>query len=230
MPDEDFSDLRDVVDAINRLCENMKTSEEYVSDLLENVEVAEAVETEHSERALVDPGLVVVSEVEIHDSARWHDTSRSVELLDDADSINIQCESDVEIASPESAVRKERWSDTASQVSGCGRLDDAETATSDAEQAPAHCEGPPSEMYYTASSEISLVSESDPPDGAQELEECLSKDERKECVMAGHVAAMRERFESMTRSHTPASDLTRSVSPAVDVCRRATPSPDRLGG
>ncbi|KAJ0176812.1 hypothetical protein K1T71_007991 [Dendrolimus kikuchii] len=85
---------------------------------------------------------------------------------------------------------------------------------------------PVSEMYYTASSEVSLLSDTDIPERVQEDD---SSDERRECVIAGHVAAMRERFESMTRTNTPCPDLARSMSPSLELFRNITPSPDRLG-
>ncbi|CAG4955847.1 unnamed protein product [Colias eurytheme] len=75
-----------------------------------------------------------------------------------------------------------------------------------------------------ASSEVSLQSDELAQFGSEDLE---TRDDRIS-VMAGHVAAMRERFESMTRTNTPCPDLMRSVSPSLDVFRNITPSPDLL--
>lgn len=66
----------------------------------------------------------------------------------------------------------------------------------------------PSDMYYSASSDVSLVSEMELPD-VQDADPDAAED--KECVIAGHVAAMRERFESMTRSNTPCPDAQRNT-------------------
>ncbi|KAL0883405.1 hypothetical protein ABMA27_016793 [Loxostege sticticalis] len=117
----------------------------------------------------------------------------------------------------------ERWSDSLMSLP-------LETVASEFEPI-AQCDAV-SEMYYTASSEVSLLSDTEIPERANVDEESLDgreKDDRKECVIAGHVAAMRERFESMTRTNTPCPDLMRSSSPSLDVFRNITPSPDRLG-
>ncbi|XP_061715828.1 uncharacterized protein LOC133524054 [Cydia pomonella] len=153
---------------------------------------------------IVSPELVQRAKVETQD--RWSDpSSRS------------------EIVSPEIVQKHEgsveRWSD--SSVSLPGQIEE-ETVTSDERQAHE------SEMYYTASSEVSLLSDLEGADKVQE-EPVEKEDDRKECVIAGHVAAMRERFENMTRANTPCTDLARSASPALDVFTNVTPSPDRLG-
>ncbi|KAL4705909.1 hypothetical protein ACJJTC_017491 [Scirpophaga incertulas] len=93
------------------------------------------------------------------------------------------------------------------------------------------CE-PASEMYYTASSEVSLLSDTEIPavDRGAVDDDSLNgreSEERKQCVMAGHVAAMRERFESLTRAATPAP-CPDAPAPCPD-CSDMTPSPDRLG-
>ncbi|CAH2096476.1 unnamed protein product [Euphydryas editha] len=90
------------------------------------------------------------------------------------------------------------------------------------ESAP--CE-PTSEMYYTASSEVSLLSDMDLQERAQSEDSDRERDDRNS-VMAGHVAAMRERFESMTRTNTPCPDLIRSASPSFEVFRNVSTSPD----
>ncbi|KAJ2948915.1 hypothetical protein O0L34_g5850 [Tuta absoluta] len=125
---------------------------------------------------------------------------------------------DIELVSPEDVVQKvetgtERWSDTTS-VSLPGQVEDIETVSSDPGKYQSE---PASEMYYTASSEVSLLS----------TEDDENKDDRKN-VISGHVAAMRERFESMTRTNTPCPDLARSLSPSLEVFRNLSPSPDRL--
>ncbi|XP_037294484.1 uncharacterized protein LOC115442809 [Manduca sexta] len=176
MPAEDVSDLKDVVEAINRLCETMKASDYDDEDMYEDCGPAdEPADEPVAAPAYVECSPELVSPEQV--------TVRSVETY-----------------------RAERWSE-------------------DADHAAAVCE-PPSEMYYTASSEVSLLSDLDLPERGHEEDE---REEKKECVMAGHVAAMRERFESMTRTNTPCPDLMRSSSPSLDVFRNITPSPDRLG-
>lgn len=195
MPEEDVSDLRDVFDAINRLCETMRTS---------TYEDAECDEP------------MIINEVE--------------EVIDMVDNVEVatMVECDVELTSPADvavrvvdAYRAQRWGDAPPD-------DDTEHALATAE--------PVSEMYYTASSEVSLLSDGDVPekpptdeDTNPQGQEKDDKESRKECVIAGHVAAMRERFESMTRTNTPCPDLARSTSPTLDVFRNITPSPDLLG-
>ncbi|XP_045773296.1 uncharacterized protein LOC123872803 [Maniola jurtina] len=99
-----------------------------------------------------------------------------------------------------------------------------EEVTSDVETV--QCE-PMSEMYYTASSEVSLLSDVDFQEKAHTEDSDKEKDDRTG-VMAGHVAAMRERFESMTRTNTPCPDLMRSMSPSFEVFRNFSSSPDPL--
>ncbi|XP_041979556.1 uncharacterized protein LOC121733390 [Aricia agestis] len=82
-----------------------------------------------------------------------------------------------------------------------------------------------SEMYYTASSEVSLLSDADM---MEKMTDESDKEKSDRNIMAGHVAAMRERFESMTRANTPCPDLVRSLSPSLDMFRNITPSPDFL--
>ncbi|XP_059059516.1 uncharacterized protein LOC131852771 [Achroia grisella] len=221
MPTEDVSDLRDVVDAINRLCETMKTSSYEDSEDYFPVEAPQC--SEPAEMRFVNPV----------ESLRYEppDVVQSDYPVDSPQSTVPQYEEcSTELVSPEEvsvrrveAYRAERWRDS---------QEDVETVTSDTEPAIAQFE-PISEMYYTASSEVSLLSDLDLPERANNDEdnppESKEKDERKECVIAGHVAAMRERFESMTRTNTPCPDLTRSMSPSLDVFRNITPSPDRLG-
>ncbi|XP_045536563.1 uncharacterized protein LOC106709223 [Papilio machaon] len=164
MPEEDVSDLRDVVDAINRLCETMKTSgyeETEYEDCTDVTWTEEATAAECGE-TLVSPEEVSVREMEV----------REVEVHE------------VEVREVEVHVA-ERWPE------------------------PGGCEL--SELYYSASSEVSLVS-------AAEGEVA---EERRGVggvggVAAGHVAAMRERFESMTRANTPCPcpDMARPLSPA----------------
>ncbi|XP_073955999.1 uncharacterized protein [Choristoneura fumiferana] len=242
MPSEDVSDLRDVVDAINKLCDTMKTSsydEETFEDCSQNESVDLplfiANEETVSEEAIVaevesDPDWYVASQIET--------VSPEEVIFKKVEHYNTetwrQSVSRLEIASPEDKVvhkvetynAVERWSD--SSVSLPGQAEDVETIASD-EPAQAQCE-PFSEVYYTASSEVSLLSDLEPAEKGQEEEPVAEKeDDRKECVIAGHVAAMRERFESMTRTNTPCPDLIRSSSPSLDVFRNITPSPDRLG-
>lgn len=110
----------------------------------------------------------------------------------------------------------ERWSDSASQISLPGQAEDATSRN----------EEPISEMYYTASSEVSLLSDLEGPDKV--AEEVPDSEKREVLAIAGHVAAMRERFENMTRANTPCPDLVRSLSPTTIDWRNVTPSPDRL--
>ncbi|XP_052757738.1 uncharacterized protein LOC128202227 [Galleria mellonella] len=221
MPADDVSDLRDVVDAINKLCETMKSS---------SYEESEADDYFPVESRYSEP--VEIQFVNPVESIRYE----PVDSRGDRPAESPPCsvpryeECSAELVSPEEvsvrkveAYRAERWRDS---------QEDAETVTSDTEPAIAQFE-PISEMYYTASSEVSLLSDLDLPERAQNdednLPESREKDERKECVIAGHVAAMRERFESMTRTNTPCPDMMRSMSPSLDVFRNITPSPDRLG-
>lgn len=196
-----MSDLRDVVDAINKLCDTMKTSsyDEPYDDSPNSL-----LETEFSETSVSN----VTEEIEVQ-----YVVCRDVELVSPTE-VTVQ---KVEVYSAEG------WSD--SQASPPDQTDDGEPVTSDTEPVLAPCE-PISEMYYTASSEVSLLSDTELPEKV--LNEDESKDDRKECVIAGHVAAMRERFESMTRTNTPCPDLIRSLSPSLEVFRNASPSPDRL--
>lgn len=197
MPEEDISDFRDVFDAINKLCETMRTS---------TYEDAEA-----TNETLIN------------------DMEEVLEVIDTVEVAKI-VECDTELASPADvaikivdAYRAERWSDA---LVSPPEEEDNEQALATAE--------PISEMYYTASSEVSLLSDGDAPeklvdeDAVPQGQE-KDKETRKECVIAGHVAAMRERFESMTRTNTPCPDLARSISPTFDVFRNITPSPDLLG-
>ncbi|KAM3962675.1 uncharacterized protein ACR2FA_003303, partial [Aphomia sociella] len=274
-PSEDVSDLRDVVDAINRLCDTMKTSsyedsEQFeecfaTSDPVDAFKCSEPVDSLRSDTVdsprynPVDPvdslpcdnvGTFRCNPV---DSIRCDTVEflrcKPVDSLRcdpvdiprcDSPVDSLQCSDNVhmpqyevystELVSPEEvsvrkveAHRAERWRDS---------QEDAETVTSDTEPAITQFE-PISEMYYTASSEVSLLSDLDIPDKVHIDEDILAetseKVERKECVIAGHVAAMRERFESMTRTNTPCPDLMRSTSPSLDVFRNITPSPDHLG-
>ena len=145
LPDEGVSDLRDVVDAINKLCETMRTPDD------------------DDDGGLVDPAEVLVTEVDTYVAEKWSE--------------------------------------------------------------PAPCE-PLSEMYYTASSEVSLLSDADYFDRVQGEDLERERDDRNS-VMAGHVAAMRERFESMTRTNTPCPpDLMRSTSPSFEIIRNISTSPD----
>lgn len=104
----------------------------------------------------------------------------------------------------------------------CSELELAARSVFESEPVVELCE-PTSEIYYTASSEASLLSDMDLQERAQS--EDSDRDDRNS-VMAGHVAAMRERFESMTRTNTPCPDLIRSASPSFEVFRNVSTSPD----
>lgn len=251
MPEESVSDLRDVVDAINKLCDTMKTStydEVYDDSADADLEGQYAADGFASDALSYTTSLASFSQ----DTASFHSQDNTDQSLN-ASSITaalyesstdpiepepeIRCVEyrDIELVSPEESTPQraemsntERWSDSMSQVSLPGQVDDVETITSDTEPAMAQCE-PVSEMYYTASSEVSLLSDTELPEKTlTEEEDKEAKDDRKECVIAGHVAAMRERFESMTRTNTPCPDLIRSLSPSLEVFRTTSPSPDRL--
>ncbi|KAH9643561.1 hypothetical protein HF086_011342 [Spodoptera exigua] len=216
MPTDDVSDLKDVFDAINRLCETMRTStyDEVAEDSPEDDNVDEVVDTMSSNVVSV---LETTSEVGIES-----EVAQVVEC--DAELVS---PSEVSLRTIE-AYRAERWSDALVSPP----TDETDTFPSDTEPVNAACE-PVSEMYYTASSEVSLLSDIEVPDRPPVEDEgatdAKDKEERKEVVIAGHVAAMRERFESMTRTNTPCPDLARSTSPSLDVFRNITPSPDLLG-
>lgn len=216
MPTDDVSDLKDVFDAINRLCETMRTStyDEVADDSPEEDNVDEVVDTVSSNIVSV---VERVSQVEV-ESEVAHVVECDAELVSPTE---------VSLRTIE-AYRAERWSDALVSPP----TDETDTFPSDTEPVNAACE-PVSEMYYTASSEVSLLSDIEVPDRPPAEDEGASdakdKEERKEVVIAGHVAAMRERFESMTRTNTPCPDLARSTSPSLDVFRNITPSPDLLG-
>lgn len=255
LPTEDVSDLKDVFDAINRLCDTMKTSA--------------YTEPEYSECAcadgIVEPQEVIVRKVEILRADRFECESASEDRWTEAASpsadkpadwkdsqaslasseISVHRESWRDIVSPTVEVdpRRERWKDSQASLASSDvsvqrdgregpeeRWSDTLTSppssdvsvTREARERWSECRSPPdsaapqepSETYYTASSEVSLLSDT----------ELLDKADKKECVIAGHVAAMRERFESMTRANTPCPS-----SPSLDVFRNITPSPDPLG-
>ncbi|XP_028163264.1 uncharacterized protein LOC114354879 [Ostrinia furnacalis] len=250
MPADDVSDLRDVVDAINRLCDTMKTSHyDEVSDDFESatsdellVEASNMLVSNHApESRSVETTDAFVSnyfsELQQEETSDLFVSSYFLEpqpaetsdvLLSNYASEQIEVMDVASIVSPEEvSIRtvdpSERWSDSLLSLP-------LETIASDIEPA-AQCE-PISEMYYTASSEVSLLSDEAPEKVIPDQESFDGKEESKdgkECVIAGHVAAMRERFESMTRTNTPCPDLMRSSSPSLDVFRNITPSPDRLG-
>ncbi|XP_049873077.1 uncharacterized protein LOC126371763 [Pectinophora gossypiella] len=250
MPEEDIGDLSDVVDAINKLCDTMKTStydEPYddcqddtlsmtstlTSQYDSSYETASVTRTLQHECSQEPPPVPVRRAFQ-----REPDETAAVtqsEVMDVAEAEEVETQSDyrdIELVSPEEGVAQtavpgaERWSD-ATSVSLPGQVEDAEAVTSDTDPGNAQCE-PVSEMYYTASSEVSLLSDTELPDNkVQNEDEDREKDDRKN-VIAGHVAAMRERFESMTRTNTPCPDLIRSLSPSLEVFRNTSPSPDHL--
>lgn len=202
MPEDDVSDLQDVFDAINKLCETMRTS---------TYETAEAETVE--EPAVIDQ---VENIVEVIETVEITKIVECEEILASPSKVAVRVVD---------AYRAEHWSDAL-----VSPPEEEET-----EQALGVVE-PISEMYYTASSEVSLLSEGEVPDKVPADEEVVpqeqekeDKESRKECVIAGHVAAMRERFESMTRESTPGPDIARCPSPSYLGERSVTPSPDRLG-
>ncbi|CAF4917245.1 unnamed protein product [Pieris macdunnoughi] len=173
MPAEDVSDLGEVVDAINRLCENMKTS--------------------YDEK---EPELVPSDEVVVRRVEKWSDSV--VEEVSAADQLVTVCEPISEYYTASSEV---------------SLLSD-EMCQPDKEKV---------DRNY-ASSEVSLLS-----DELAQFEDSDKERDDRNSVMAGHVAAMRERFESMTRTSTPCPDVLRSASPGFDILfRTITPSPDQL--
>lgn len=261
MPAEDVSDLKDVFDAINRLCDTMKTSNyiepEYVEcdeGLVEPEEVfVRKLEIFHADRYdNVCEDSVVTNEVMWNDLASqkpedWKDSQASLasseisvhreSWRDIVSPTVVDCEAKLEqwkdsqasLASSEVSVQREtleeRWSDTLTSPPSSDI-----SVTKETRERWSDCRSPPdsavpqepSEMYYTASSEVSLLSDT---------EQAATEEDKgdKKGVIAGHVAAMRERFENMTRANTPCPDLVRSSSPSLDVFRNVTPSPDQLG-
>lgn len=260
MPEEGVSDLRDVVDAINKLCDTMKTSYDEMYDDpadvdLDSQDVGESAvfapdalsystsfasfsqdTASYCSQDNMDQSLNAsnVTAPLYESSAEPVEREPEVVCVEYRD-IELVSPRDIELVSPgETTPQKvesnsaERWSDSTSQVSLPGQVEDVETITSDTEPAMAQCE-PVSEMYYTASSEVSLLSDTELPEKMHtEDENKEANNDRKECVIAGHVAAMRERFESMTRTSTPCPDLIRSLSPSLEVFRTTSSSPDRL--
>lgn len=256
MPEESVSDLREVMDAINKLCETMKTStyddmdDDAADANLETRDIGESADVAGfaSDALSYSTSFASFSQ----DTASYCSQDNIDQSLtasgpaaplyeSSADPIEPEPEvvcveyRDIELVSPgETTPQKvesnsaERWSDSISQVSLPGQVEDVEAITSDTEPAMAQCE-PVSEMYYTASSEVSLLSDTELPEKMHtEDENKEANNDRKECVIAGHVAAMRERFESMTRTSTPCPDLIRSLSPSLEVFRTTSSSPDRL--
>lgn len=249
MPEESVSDLRDVVEAINKLCETMKTSayDEVCDDPAdadpEDPDVGEAaaftsdaLSYSTSFASFSQDTMSCCSQDNADQSLNASTAApSSADLIESVTEVVCVEYRNIELVSPgEITPQKvetnnaERWSDSVSQISLPGQVEDVETITSDTEPAMAQCE-PVSEMYYTASSEVSLLSDTELPEKMHtEDENKEAKDDRKECVIAGHVAAMRERFESMTRTSTPCPDLIRSLSPSLEVFRTTSSSPDRL--
>lgn len=264
-----MSDLKEVFDAINRLCDTMKTSafeepEYSVCDdgrvepeevIVTKVEIlhadrfdCESVSEDRWNDATASPSVerptewkdsqasLASSEISVHRES-WRDiVSPTVEVDPEREQWK---DSQVSLASSEVSVQRdgrdgpeERWSDTltsppSSDISvtreARERWSDCRSPPDDIETTDSAAPQEPSELYYTASSEVSLLSDT------EQQVKAIEKGDKKECVIAGHVAAMRERFESMTRANTPCPDLMRSSSPSLDVFRNITPSPDRLG-
>ncbi|CAG4955845.1 unnamed protein product [Colias eurytheme] len=77
MPSEDVSDLRDVVDAINKLCETMKTSNYEDVERERETEQEQVVENKQElveqQQELVEPEEVVVRQVETFVAEKWSD-------------------------------------------------------------------------------------------------------------------------------------------------------------
>ncbi|XP_050351037.1 uncharacterized protein LOC126773860 [Nymphalis io] len=216
MPAADVSDLRDVVDAINKLCDTMKTSyDEPDDDSAEGQ--AEPTESwgepapeDRSVRVAFDPEP---TKVEL-------ETFGTQSLTFDPEPAAFDSES--ALPARPTLNPEQTTSDPEPPVQDRAIVFDPELAVFDSEPAPTE---PISEMYYTASSEVSLLSDTDLPDRVQGEDSDRERDDR-ESVMAGHVAAMRERFESMTRTNTPCPDLMRSTSPSFEVFRNISSSPD----
>lgn len=219
LPADDVSDLRDVFDAINRLCDTMKNTfeDETYEDCSAEIIDTQRIECTSSETELIGPEQVLVRKVEILHAERWSEVTSS---SDDVDPVTSPKDDVEAVTSPRDGV------EAMTSV-----RDDVEAITSPRDDVdmsePAAPQEPVSEMYYTASSEVSLLSDMELPERLHE-EESTEDSGRKECVIAGHVAAMRERFESMTRANTPCPDLASSTSPSIDVFRNITPSPDFL--
>ncbi|XP_047532934.1 uncharacterized protein LOC125068022 [Vanessa atalanta] len=219
MPADDVSDLRDVVDAINKLCDTMKTSYDGTDDgsddgPLESTEVT-VVES------WAEPAAVVPEPPAI-------DPEPSAMELEAFDTRSVYFDPEPAAYDPEPVLPEPTTFDLEPTVFDTKPAPveltafDAEPAVFDSEPVPAE---PMSEMYYTASSEVSLLSDTDMQDRAQGEDSDRERDDRNS-VMAGHVAAMRERFESMTRTNTPCPDLMRSTSPSFEVFRNISSSPD----
>nr|XP_026492174.1 uncharacterized protein LOC113397868 [Vanessa tameamea] len=193
MPADDVSDLRDVVDAINKLCDTMKTSYDGTDGGSDDgpVESAEVTVVE----SWTEPAAIVPEPPAVE--------------LEAFDTRSVYFDPEPAAFDPEPVLAEPTTFDL-------------EPTVFDPEPVPAE---PMSEMYYTASSEVSLLSDTDMQDRAQGEDSDRERDDRNS-VMAGHVAAMRERFESMTRTNTPCPDLMRSTSPSFEVFRNISSSPD----
>lgn len=182
LPTEDVSDLRDVVDAINKLCFDMKTSRQRDDD--DTICPAEDV-------------CVVTQPLEsLEEETLFIETHLDAEPMQIANDYQSHTHPDAELPIRQLVSPPEHFEDTRGTERGSDSLSLRSLQI---------VEDAPSEMYYSASSDVSLVSEMEIPDVQDDTAE------EKECVIAGHVAAMRERFENMTRSNTPCPDAQRNT-------------------
>ncbi|XP_050675913.1 uncharacterized protein LOC126972854 [Leptidea sinapis] len=272
MPADDVSDLRDVVDAINKLCDTMKSSN--YDDIKENPEPT--VETQTMQRYtenethdkvtfklchvknLSNTGIDI--NVPVHTvEASEKDNTEKIVLVSETDDpkktvegsrigIPVQTVETSAIEIPDNVLEASEEVVLEKTVESFvvsipvqivdeyenEAYDQVADDVSETEQLVTVCE--PMSEYYTASSEVSLVSDDMSHLAKDNYAESLMSDEipvgmeesgdGRDSVTAGHVAAMREKFESMTRTNTPCPDLMRSVSP-FELFRK-TPSPDHL--
>lgn len=219
--------------------------EETYEDCSNDFESPQYVQCSSSVSELISPDEVSTKKVDTYEAARCNDVTAlpdgvvvETSLVNDIESVMSPPDYTEVVTSPDNVEVVTSPSDNVESVtSPSDNIEGMTSPSYNVERVTSPpCEAvmsdtamnndPLSEMYYTASSEVSLLSDMEIPEKVQEED---SLDERKECVIAGHVAAMRERFESMTRTNTPCPDLARSMSPSLEVFRNITPSPDHLG-
>ncbi|XP_046966043.1 uncharacterized protein LOC124534317 [Vanessa cardui] len=205
MPAGDVSDLRDVVDAINKLCDTMKTSYDGTDAGSDDA-----------------PDEVEMSVVESWTEPAATEPEPPAAELEALDTQSVYFDPEPAAFDPEPMPTEPLTFELEPTVFDTKPAPVDPTTAFDPEPVPAE---PMSEMYYTASSEVSLLSDTELQERVQGEDSDRERDDRNS-VMAGHVAAMRERFESMTRTNTPCPDIMRSTSPSFEVFRNISSSPD----
>ncbi|GBP93237.1 hypothetical protein EVAR_68244_1 [Eumeta japonica] len=226
LPEADVTDLHDVVDAINRLCDTM-TFSTYEGE-------SETIDAWH-ECVEPVPAAPRVPPVPPPRSPR----PTALAPREEPRAPNLECEIGRSNESGISTLNLEPFfvlpgstgsTDAYIDFTVCTSIESSRSCEGVSEREaytpPSQPERPPSELYYTASSEVSLVS--DVTESPASLAATAIASGRSECIVAGHVAAMRERFESMTRTNTPCPGTERTASPVTDGTPALIASTDQL--